>query len=402
MLLEERRAKILAILIKNERVLVNNLAELFSVSKETIRRDLSYLEKNQAIERCYGGAILNKKNVMVSFRKEMLSNISDLLKHQDAIKVMTEEKKGKVCVFGSFNVDIVSYVARLPHPGETIVSQSCSFGPGGKGANQAIAASNAMCKVDFITKVGNDQLSSHAYSHLEASNIDSLTIYVSDSAPTGNALIYVSELDGENMIAINQGANVTITDEEIINSHKNILNSNILLVQLENNLSATINAIKYARENDVTVILNPAPFTSYAKIMLPFVDIVTPNQTEATLLSGINITDIETAKKAAERIAQMGPQCVIVTLGNKGALLYDKGQFYMIPAYPAMVVDTTGAGDAFNGALAASLSKGETIKHACHYAAAFSSLAVELNGASNMPEHKNVLIRLNESSYSKM
>lgn len=154
-----------------------------------------------------------------------------------------------------------------------------------------------MCKVDFITKVGNDQLSSHAYSHLEASNIDSLTIYVSDSAPTGNALIYVSELDGENMIAINQGANVTITDEEIINSHKNILNSNILLVQLENNLSATINAIKYARENDVTVILNPAPFTSDAKIMLPFVDIVTPNQTEATLLSGINITDIETAKK---------------------------------------------------------------------------------------------------------
>ncbi|EEL2954823.1 DeoR family transcriptional regulator [Salmonella enterica] len=401
MFLEERRAKILLMLIEHERVTVNNLAKLFCVSKETIRSDLSFLVQNQVIVRCYGGAILNKKNILTSFEKGMLSSINNLLKHQDTKKTMNEEKKGNVCILGSFNVDIVSHVSRLPKPGETLISKSCAFGPGGKGANQAIAASNAKSKVHFITKVGNDQFNSFAYNHLESSRITSLTVYVSEEAPTGNAVIYVSESDGENIIAINQGANITISDEEICNIFNKITHSSVFLVQLENNLFAIRKAVKYAKNNNVTVILNPAPMNMDLIELLPFIDIITPNQTEATLLSGIEVIDIESAKQSAKIISGMGPQCVIITLGSKGGLLLEKDEYSVILAYPAIAIDTTGAGDAFNGALAAALAKGGSIKYACNYASAFSSLAVELNGASNMPQHEDVIVRLNQLNTQK-
>ncbi|MBJ9277526.1 PfkB family carbohydrate kinase [Citrobacter amalonaticus] len=402
MFLEERRTNILIMLIQQQRVTVNNLAKLFAVSKETIRSDLNFLEKNKSITRCHGGAVLNKKQLLTNFQNGILTNINESLKKKSMEKYMSENKKGKVCILGSFNVDIVSHVARLPKPGETLISKSCSFGPGGKGANQAVAASNAMSQVHFITKVGNDQFNSFAYEHLESSNINALTIYISDSEPTGNAVIYVSDDDGENIIAINQGANITLTDEEVINVYDRIVDANVLLVQLENNISAIRKAMSWAHDNNVRVILNPAPFTSEVKVLLPYVDIITPNQTEASLLSGIEVVDLVSARKAAEIISAMGPECVIITLGSKGGLLLEKGAFSDIPVYPALVVDTTGAGDAFNGAFAAALSRGDAIKNACNYAAAFSSLAVELNGASNMPRNESVNERIRTANPSKI
>jgi sugar/nucleoside kinase (ribokinase family) len=168
----------------------------------------------------------------------------------------------------------------------------------------------------------------------------------------------------------------------------------VLLVQLENNISATLNVLKLAQTLGVRVIMNPAPFSRDVLSCMNFIDILTPNETEASLLSGIEITDLASAKDAALAIVQLGAQCVIITMGSQGALLYDQRQFQHISAFPALSVDTTGAGDAFNGALAAALADGQSIAQAATYASAFASLAVEREGASNMPDREQVLTRL--------
>lgn len=397
MFTETRREKILCLLLEKGSVSVNNLAKLFAVSKETIRHDLNYMQSAGLVCRCYGGALLNKKNIHRDITRHSGYDIRHLL---DAViqhsrkQQKVNKMRGAVCVIGSFNVDIVSMVPRFPKPGESIMAQSCQFGPGGKGANQALAASKALASVHFVAKTGNDQFQEFARRHLETSVIDSFTLYQSSSAATGNAVIYVSEENGENMIAINRGANWNISHDEITFVYKNISSANILLVQLEINLDATLQAIKYARKNQVKVILNPAPYTPDIISLLPYIDIITPNETEASLLSDIPVKDIDSAKAAAEAIGSQGPGTVIITLGAKGALLKDNMGFSLIPAFPAIGVDTTGAGDAFNGALSAAIARGEKLINACYYASAFASLAVELEGAANMPEHDKVMSRL--------
>lgn len=301
---------------------------------------------------------------------------------------------GKVCILGSFNVDIVAKVARFPKGGESLMALGSTLGPGGKGANQAMAASHAGAIVHFVSKVGTDQFSQFAFDHLSASDIHSFKLYQTDEEPTGSAIIYVSQEDGENMIAIYSGANKTITDAEIAELTPELAQSDVLLVQLENNLSATLNVLKLAQTLGVRVIMNPAPFSRDVLSCMNFIDILTPNETEASLLSGIEITDLASAKDAALAIVQLGAQCVIITMGSQGALLYDQRQFQHISAFPALGVDTTGAGDAFNGALAAALADGQSIAQAATYASAFASLAVEREGASNMPDREQVLTRL--------
>jgi ribokinase len=245
-----------------------------------------------------------------------------------------------------------------------------------------------------VSKVGTDQFSQFAFDHLSASDIHSFKLYQTDEEPTGSAIIYVSQEDGENMIAIYSGANKTITDAEIAELTLELAQSDVLLVQLENNISATLNVLKLAQTLGVRVIMNPAPFSRDVLSCMNFIDILTPNETEASLLSGIEITDLASAKDAALAIVQLGAQCVIITMGSQGALLYDQRQFQHISAFPALSVDTTGAGDAFNGALAAALADGQSIAQAATYASAFASLAVEREGASNMPDREQVLTRL--------
>lgn len=302
--------------------------------------------------------------------------------------------QGKVCVFGSFNVDIVAKVERFPRGGESLMALGSSLGPGGKGANQATAASKAGAQVHFVAKVGKDQFSHLAADHLTRSAIHSYTLYQSESEPTGNAIIYVSQENGENMIAIYSGANTTITYSEIQKIIPELSSSDVLLVQLENNFDATHSLIKIAHELGKQVILNPAPYSAEIIPSIPFVDVITPNETEASLLSGIDISDFDTAKEAALRIARLGAKKVLITMGSRGALLLDNRQFSHIRAFPAVTVDTTGAGDAFNGALAASLAAGNSLVQAATWASAFASLAVELEGASNMPEFEQANVRL--------
>lgn len=301
---------------------------------------------------------------------------------------------GNICILGSFNIDIVAQVARFPKGGESILAQKSMIGPGGKGANQALAASYAEAKVHFVAKVGKDQFSQFAHDHLSSSKINSFTLYQSDKEPTGNAVIYVSEEDGENMIAVYSGANLTITDEEIVALESHLKQSDILLVQLENNLDATRNAMRLAKALGVKVILNPAPYSAEMMQLVKYTDIITPNETEASLMSGIEIVDLDTAKLAAEKIHALGIQTVIITLGSKGSLIFDGKDHQHVKPFPAVPVDTTGAGDAFNGAFCASLAKGQTIYQSAVYASAFASLAVEREGASNMPSHQLVIQRM--------
>ncbi|MGG7384109.1 ribokinase, partial [Escherichia coli] len=217
-----------------------------------------------------------------------------------------KKMSGRVCVFGSFNVDIVAKVSRFPRGGESLMALGSSVGPGGKGTNQATAASKAGAYVHFVSKVGKDQFSRMASEHLTLSEIDSFNLYQSDTEPTGSAIIYVSQDDGENMIAIYSGANITVTDAEVQGLFHALKQSALLLVQLENNFEATFSLVKSARELGKKVILNPAPYSPKAKEFLPFIDIITPNETEASLLSGIAVTDMESAKTAAKEIQALG------------------------------------------------------------------------------------------------
>ncbi|KEY59607.1 ribokinase [Serratia sp. DD3] len=399
---EKRQEVILGLLDKNESLSVNYLARFFFISKETIRKDLSELAEKGVIQRYHGGARILRRVLLSEISKANQLNIEALLKKinsQKAINQKTargDKMTGQVCILGSFNMDIVSKVARFPHGGESIMATSNTLCPGGKGANQALAASFADANVHFACKVGDDQFGQLAYEHLSSSNIDSLTLYKSATQPTGSAVIFVSEQNGENMIAIDSGANKTVTEDEVARLEPHLKQAGILLVQLENNIDATINAIMLAKALGVKVILNPAPYSDGILPYLHQVDIVTPNETEASLLSGIQVCDLNSARQAAEVIASHGVNTVLITLGSKGSLLYENNKFSHIPALPALAVDTTGAGDAFNGALSAAIAKGKNIHQAAVYATAFASLAVEREGASNMPSHQSVLQRLSQ------
>lgn len=399
MYLEQRRNTILDYLDQHETLSVAWLAAAFAVSKETIRSDLAALASLGMIQRCHGGAMVIRRNLQAKLISETGGNFEVLLQRLESQRQRSGPRdntptQGRVCILGSFNVDIVAKVARFPKGGESLLALGSTLGPGGKGANQAMAASRAGARVHFVSKVGTDQFSQFAFDHLSASDIHSFRLYQSDVEPTGNAIIYVSQQDGENMIAIYSGANKTLTDAEVAEMTHELAGSDVLLVQLENNFSATLNAMKLATTLGVRVIMNPAPFSVDALACLHYVDVLTPNETEASLLSGVEVNDLDSAKQAALAIVRQGAKRVIITMSSRGALILENGQFQHIAAFPALSVDTTGAGDAFNGAFAAALAKGQTIAQAATYAAAFASLAVEREGASNMPDHPQVVARL--------
>lgn len=400
MFLQERRQQILAWLAEEERITVNGLANALNVTKETIRTDLNALARQGLIQRCHGGAIFIRRNMQAHLISEMAGDFEVLLRRLEnqlqrhPAKFKGNKMSGKVCILGSFNVDIVAKVARFPKGGESLLALSSTLGPGGKGANQALAASRAGANVHFVSKVGTDQFSQFAFDHLSGSDIHSFKLYQTDEEPTGSAIIYVSQQNGENMIAIYSGANKTLTDAEIAEMTPVLEQSDVLLVQLENNFSATLNAIKLAHALGVRVIMNPAPFSSDVQACLSYIDIITPNETEASQLSGVEVVDLASAKDAAQAIVRLGARRVVITMGSRGALLYDNQQYHHIPAFPALGVDTTGAGDAFNGAFAAALAEGKSIVQAATHASAFASLAVEREGASNMPNRDQVATRL--------
>lgn len=303
--------------------------------------------------------------------------------------------KGKVCVFGSFNLDVVAVMRRFPLPGESLTAHHSMMGAGGKGANQATAALRAGARVHYIGKVGNDDFGLFARRHLEKTGFDAITLFTCKEKPTGNALIYVAGDDAENMISVYPGANTTVTAAEVTRCQPTVAAADILLVQLENNLSAIQRMIDNARASGTFVILNPAPWQKVSDALLAKIDLLTPNSTEATQLSGVTVTDFDSARRAAAVLHRKGARQVIITLGIAGALLSTPAEQQRIPLFPAQPRDTTGAGDAFNGALAARLASGDDLPQAARFAAAFASLCVERAGAADsMPSYAEALTRL--------
>lgn len=300
----------------------------------------------------------------------------------------------KVMVFGSFNIDLTACVSRFPLGGESVISKKNIIGTGGKGANQALAAAKAGGNVHFVTKVGEDQFGEMVRSAISSSRIVSSTLLTTRLAPTGTSLIYISEQERENMIVVCPGANATVDGNDIRSILPSLEEADILLVQGENNNDATEMLVRQAKSINKMVILNPAPFSKSLAGILNMVDIITPNETEAALLAGIEVNDIESAKRAAVYISSQGPSTVIITLGNKGVIVYHKNDFTHIPVFRCQPVDTTGAGDAFNGAFVAGLADGLDIIQAATWACAFASLSVEREGAANHPDIKDVEERL--------
>ncbi|NIG79497.1 ribokinase [Klebsiella sp. Ap-873] len=301
---------------------------------------------------------------------------------------------GKVCVFGSFNFDMVARVTRFPVPGESLVATGSMTSAGGKGANQATAALKAGANVHYIGKIGEDTFGQFARRHLKTVGFNAITLLTTDEVPTGNALIYVAGNEAENMIAVDPGANMTVTDEEITQCIPAISCADVVLVQLENNLSAIQQVINAGREHGSFVVLNPAPYQPVDDALLASVDLLTPNATEAWLLTGCRVTDADSAKLAAEALHAKGVARVIITLGAAGALLSEGEQQSLIPCFPSHPRDTTGAGDAFNGALCARLACGESLHQAARFAAAYAAVSVEKHGASALPEYQEALERL--------
>ena len=306
--------------------------------------------------------------------------------------------KGKVCVFGSFNLDITAFLERFPMPGESLVASSSKISAGGKGANQATAALKAGANVHYIGKIGEDDFGYFARRHLKEVGFNAVTILSSNERATGNALIYVAEKNAENMISVDPGTNMIVTEEEIKKCEPAIKCADVVLVQLENNLSAINQVIDIANNSNAFTILNPAPFQPVSDKLLSKIDLLTPNETEAYLLTGQKITDKESAEYAADYLHQKGVKKIIITMGAKGSLLSDHSTKTWIPCFPANPVDTTGAGDAFNGALAAQIANGQNIKQAALFSSAFAAVSVEYIGAACMTTYQQAIERMNKFS----
>lgn len=285
-----------------------------------------------------------------------------------------------ILVIGSSNTDMVIKTDHLPTPGETILGGNFFMNAGGKGANQAVAAARLNGNVSFIVKVGNDVFGKQSIELFANENINTEYIFIDDKNPSGVALITV-DAKGENCIVVAQGANGFLSAEDIQNANQVLKDADIILVQLEIPIETIEYIAEFAKQNNKQLILNPAPACKLSDELLSKISVITPNEKEAQMLTGISINNIDSAKLAAKKIFEKGIQTVIITLGEDGALLYQNDEFNLIPANKVNAVDTTAAGDVFNGALAVALSEHKSLIEAIQFANNAASISVTRLGA---------------------
>ena len=286
----------------------------------------------------------------------------------------------KITIVGSSNTDMIIQVPRIPKPGETILGGVFNTAAGGKGANQAVAAARAGGKVIFVARVGNDMFGEQAVEGFKRDNINVDYIITDPDAPSGVAEIFVAE-DGENSIAVASGANARLSPEDVSAAEKAIANADVLVMQLESPLETVKAAAKLAQEHGVTVILNPAPAQQLPDDLLKNISILTPNESEAELLSGIFVKDEKTAELAANALRARGVEIVIITMGASGVYIASDELSGVQYGFKVNPVDTTAAGDVFNGALAVGLAQGQSLKDAVQFAQAAAALSVTKLGA---------------------
>ncbi len=298
-----------------------------------------------------------------------------------------------VVVVGSANVDFTAEVDRLPRPGETILGRDLLISFGGKGANQAVAAQRAGAEVSFIGKVGGDRHGEQIRKHLEAVGINGSGLISDATCNTGVAFILV-EPDGGNQIVVVPGCNYRLTPEEL-ESRDFLLSGAILLLQLETPLETILSALRRGKQKGMRTILNPAPATPLSPEYFPLVDLLTPNETEASTLTGIPVDERIGAEKAGARLLEMGCGDVIITLGAQGSLWVGKDGAQHFPSFSVRAVDSTAAGDAFNGALAAALAEERALEEAIPFANAAGALATMRRGAQeSLPDRAGILTLL--------
>ena len=286
----------------------------------------------------------------------------------------------KVVVVGSLNMDLVIKAEKQPQAGETVLGEEFGMFTGGKGFNQALAAARLGAEVAMVGRLGADLFGDELMSMLTDDKVDGRFVVRDAEAGTGIASIFIGP-EGENRIVVVPRANMRLTVADVERASSCIAAADILLLQLEVPIKASQNAAEIARANDTLVILDPAPAQELPDSFLRLADILTPNELETESLSGVNVSDQKGVEQAAQIIFDKGVPTVVLTLGDRGALLLTADLKKIVPAYRVNVVDTTAAGDAFCGALATALAQGKTIEDALTFANAAGALAVTVLGA---------------------
>lgn len=300
--------------------------------------------------------------------------------------------RAPVAVLGIFVADLAFKAPRLPVMGETILGQGFKDGPGGKGSNQAIAAARAGADVRMITRIGRDTFGEMAQKAWAADGVDTRAVTIDETLPTGAAFIFVSTETGNNAIIVESGAAANLSPADVAAAEPEIASSKVLVTQFEQPVETAIAGLTLARRHGVTTILNPAPAVPADTAIYALCDYVTPNETEAATITGQKVETEADALAAAKAFIAMGAKNALITLGEKGAFLHGAAGTAMVPAFRvANVVDTTGAGDAFNGGFATALAEGKSPLEAIRFGSATAALSVQKPGtAPSMPTRTEI------------
>jgi len=286
----------------------------------------------------------------------------------------------KLVVLGSVNADHVLSVSRFPRPGETLVGSDYHIAYGGKGANQAVAAGRSGADIAFIACVGSDDIGARMTEQFVIDGIDTQAVMAVEGTTTGVAMIWVSA-EGENCIGISAGANAALTPERLQPHLPLIRDADVLLMQLESPLNTVELAAQTAKKAGTQVILNPAPAQALPESLLQVIDVITPNETEAQALTGIVVETDADAQKAADALHAYGIQTVLITLGARGVWVSEQGKGELVPGFRVQALDTTAAGDTFNGALVTAQLEGLPMAQAIRFAHAAAAISVTRSGA---------------------
>jgi len=295
-----------------------------------------------------------------------------------------------ILVVGSLNADLVVRAPRFPQPGETISGEDLQVIPGGKGANQAVAAARLGSKVSMLGRVGRDNFGGFLLDNLGSNQVDSQFVKREDSS-TGTAIIVVDS-NGQNSIVLSAGANGKVSPADVESA--SFVNYDLLLLQLEIPEPAVLAAARRAKEHNLQVILNPAPAREISNELIALVDFIIPNESELHLLTGTDVKDIPSAERASHILLERGPQNVIVTLGDKGALIVNSDQVTYVETFKVDVVDTTAAGDAFIGGFSTGLLQNMSLEESVRYGCACGALAASKFGAQPSLPGKEEVERL--------
>lgn len=299
----------------------------------------------------------------------------------------------KIIVIGSCNTDMVIKTDRLPTPGETVLGGTFLMNAGGKGANQAVTAARQGGRVTFISKTGNDVFGKQSVELYNSEGINTDYIFSDAKNPSGVALITVDS-HGENCIVVASGANGSLSAADIESARTEIESGSIVLMQLEIPIDTVEYAAELASNKGISVILNPAPARTLSEKLLKCLYVITPNEHEAEMLSGIKVTDWATAKKAADVISSKGVSNVVITMGSQGAFVKEQDEYYTVEATKVTAVDTTAAGDSFSGAFCVGLAEGKSIKDSVKAATRVAAITVTRMGAQSSIPYRNELALL--------